>query len=285
MITSEINIKSNVESVWKALTDKIQMGEWYFDIPDFELEVGKIFNFYEPGTAKLFHHQCVIKSIEPNKKFSHTWTHPSHSKGESLLTWLLEEKDGITKVVLQHEGLENFADAGPEFAPENYQMGWDGYIAMLKNYVYGIRKHTYQIEISASKKRVWKTLFGEKTYGLWTAAFCEGAYYKGTLDVGSRIHFLSVGGSGMYADVVFSKPNKSIYFQHLGELTDFIEQPINEKTERWSGAFENYILVKSAGKTLLTVEVDLSPDYVDFFDNAFPLGLKKVKELSEIPSL
>ncbi|WP_430612285.1 hypothetical protein [Flavobacterium sp. JP2137] len=80
---------------------------------------------------------------------------------------------------MRHQGLENFADAGPGFEPENYQIGWDGYMALLKNFVYGIRKHTYSIEIQASAAQVWKVLFDAHTYGEWTGAFCEGAYFTG----------------------------------------------------------------------------------------------------------
>ena len=150
MIVSKITIKEPAEKIWQALTDKNQMKEWYFDIPDFDLKTGAVFNFYEPGGKNDYHHRCVVKEIEPNRKFSHSWTHPGHSKGESLVTWLLNEKNGITEVVLQHEGIENFADAGAAFAPENYQAGWNGFMSILKNYVYGIRKHTYEIAIKAT---------------------------------------------------------------------------------------------------------------------------------------
>jgi len=142
MITSKVIIKEAASKVWQALTDKKQMKEWYFDIADFELKVGAVFNFYEPGGANKFHHRCVIREIEPERKFSHTWTHPSHCQGESRVTWLINEKNGITEVVLQHQGVENFAGAGPEFVPGNYQKGWDGLLSILKNYVSGIHNHT-----------------------------------------------------------------------------------------------------------------------------------------------
>jgi len=135
MIQTKIVIKATGAKVWQALTEKDQMKEWYFDIPDFELKDGAVFNFYEPGEARQFHHRCQIKEIVPFKKLTHTWTHPSHSKGESLVTWLLKEENGSTEVTLQHEGIENFADAGPEFAAESYQIGWDELLAMLKNYL------------------------------------------------------------------------------------------------------------------------------------------------------
>ncbi len=281
MVTSTITIKAPVSTIWQALTDQQQMKQWYFDIADFELGLGKTFNFYEPGTAKQYHHQCVIKAIEVDKLFSHTWTHPSHSKGESLLTWILEDLGDATKVTLQHRGLENFADAGPGFEPENYQMGWDGYLAILKNYIYGIRKQIFTIEINATAEKVWQVLFDDQTYKVWTAAFCEGSYFTGDLKAGSRIHFLTNQGGGMYSDIIFCTPNQSVYFQHLGEIKDFKELPIDELTEKWSGSFENYILTEQADKTTLTVEIDLTADHIAYFEEAFPKGLLIVKQLAE----
>jgi uncharacterized protein YndB with AHSA1/START domain len=281
MVKTNILIKAPAADIWQALTLKEQMKEWYFDIPDFELKVGATFNFYEQGEARQFHHRCVIKEIIPGRKFSHTWTHPSHSKGESLVTWLLEEKDGATEVTLTHEGLENFANAGPEFAPENYQKGWDGFMFVLKNYLNGIRKHTWSIEIQASVEKVWNVLLNDDTYRQWTAAFCEGSYYRGALEQGGKIHFLSPEGTGMYSRVVFFQPPAMVMFQHIGEIVDFEEQPLDEASEKWTGSFENYFLNEKEGKTTLVAEVELSPENAAYFGEAFPKGLEKIKELAE----
>jgi len=282
MIISKIQIKAPAEKIWQALTDKTQMKEWYFDIPDFELKEGATFNFYEPGGKNEFHHRCVIKEIEPGKTFSHTWTHPDHSKGESRVTWLLNENNGITEVTLQHEGVENFADGGAAFAPENYQMGWDGFMSILKNYSYGIRKHTYEIRINATAEKVWDVLWSKESYPKWTEAFCAGSYYTGEMKPGNRIHFLAPDHGGMYSDVIFFTPYKNALFQHIGEIKNGVELPLDEQTEKWTGAFENYILSEEEGMTTLIAEVDLVPDHVSYFDEAFPKGLQKVKALSEM---
>lgn len=114
-----------LSNVWKAITDKNQMKEWYFTIEDFELKEGEEFNFTVSSEDGSYHHRCVIKEIVPLKRFTHTWTHPSHSKGESVITWDLESVDGGTKVTLTHTGVENFADGGVQFARENYVSGWE----------------------------------------------------------------------------------------------------------------------------------------------------------------
>lgn len=69
-IITEHKINAPAEKVWKALTDKEEMKVWYFDITDFELEAGKIFNFYEPGEEKKYHHQAEILEILPNENSS-----------------------------------------------------------------------------------------------------------------------------------------------------------------------------------------------------------------------
>jgi uncharacterized protein YndB with AHSA1/START domain len=282
MLTKKVIIKESIEKVWQALSDKKQMKEWYFDIPDFELKEGAVFNFFEPGGENRFHHQCRMLEIVPCKKLSYTWTYPSYSKGESIVTWNLEYADGITEVTLQHKDIENLADAGPDFATENYHMGWEAFMATLKNYIYGIRRHTYTITINATPEKVWKVLLDDETYRLWTSVFCEGSYFTGDLKPGARIHFLTPDGSGMYSDIVLYSPNTNVLFQHIGEMKNFVEQPIDEATERWTGAFENYYLKIADNRTTIIAEIDLTPDHVNSFNEFFSKGLEKIKELSEL---
>jgi uncharacterized protein YndB with AHSA1/START domain len=281
MIIKKVTIKESTAKVWQALTDKNQMKEWYFDIPDFELKEGSVFNFYEPGGENRFHHQCRMLEIVPGKKLSYTWMYPNHSKGVSIVTWILKEADGITEVTLQHEGIENLADAGPDFSTENYHMGWEAFMATLKNYIYGIRRHTYSIAINATPEKVWNVLLNDETYRLWTSVFCEGSYFTGDLKPGSRIHFLTPDGSGMYSDIILYTPNSNVLFQHIGEMQNFAEQPIDEASEKWTGAFENYYLKITDNRTTLIAEIDLTPDHVNSFNEFFPKGLEKIKELSE----
>lgn len=135
-IIVEATMNANIDEAWVAITDKKLFKKWYFNIPDFELKEGHTFNFYEPGSEKKFHHQCTIKEIIAKKKLKHTWTHPSHSKGTSMITWQFEDLGGQTKVTLRHEGTEHFKDGGPMFYRESYAAGWDEIVKQnLKNFV------------------------------------------------------------------------------------------------------------------------------------------------------
>jgi uncharacterized protein YndB with AHSA1/START domain len=130
-IVVEAKYHASPEKVWRAITDKEQMKQWYFDIPDFDLKSNSIFNFYEPGSEKKFHHRCTIKEIVPNRKFQHTWTYPNRIKGESLVTWEMAQAGEYTSVTLTHEGIENFAEAGNDFARENFVGGWNEIVGRL----------------------------------------------------------------------------------------------------------------------------------------------------------
>lgn len=123
-IVTTATYNAPVEKVWQAITDREEMRQWYFDMPDFEPRVGCTFSFYEPGGANKFLHRCTISEVVPHKRLRHTWTHPELSKGSSVVTWELEPVGDKTRVTLTHEGVESFADGGADFARANYVEGW-----------------------------------------------------------------------------------------------------------------------------------------------------------------
>ena len=124
-------------AIWQAITEKEQMKQWYFDIPDFDPRINSSFNFYEHGNDKKFHHQCVIKEIMPTKLLQHTWTYPDKSKGASLVTWEIIPIGHFTLVQLTHDGVESFSDGGSDFLRENYVAGWNEIIGKsLRSYLY-----------------------------------------------------------------------------------------------------------------------------------------------------
>lgn len=129
-------VKAPVEKVWTALTDKAQMKEWYFDIPDFELGLHNEFNFFEPGGENKFHHRGEILEIIPQQKLKHTWTYPEFSKEKTIVKWELERGEDGTLIQLTHKGLENLEHLGNNFQKESFTNGWTEIVGKnLKEYV------------------------------------------------------------------------------------------------------------------------------------------------------
>lgn len=268
--------------VWEALTNTEIMKVWYFDISNFKLAVGSEFSFYE-GDKKEYLHEGEILKAEQNAVLQHTWKHPQQSKGSSIVTWEIEETgDNKVKVTLSHEGLENFADAGPNFAPANYEMGWNAIVKTnLRNYLYGIKKIVFEQEIKSSAETVWNKMWDKKSYTDWTTPFCAGTYFTGEIELGSRIHFIAPSFDGMYSDVFYLIPNKLIIFKHIGNLKDLKELPIDAEAERWTGSFETYKLNEVDGVTTVTAEIDCVPEYINYMEEKFPLALQELKKISE----
>ncbi|HMR90669.1 MAG TPA: SRPBCC domain-containing protein [Chitinophagaceae bacterium] len=115
-----------VEKVWKAITDKAQMKEWYFDISEFKPEAGFGFQFTGQGhDGDKYIHLCRITHAEPHKKLRYSWSYQGMD-GISYVTFeLFPEGESSTRLRLTHEGIESFQQTGNrDFAPESFAGGW-----------------------------------------------------------------------------------------------------------------------------------------------------------------
>ena len=113
-----------IDKVWKAITDKEQMKEWYFDLSSFKPEAGFEFEFSGGDDKVSFRHLCKITSVVPGKKLSYTWAY-DQLPGSSEVTFELFEEGDKTRLRLTHTGLESFAANGTMFQPESFAAGWN----------------------------------------------------------------------------------------------------------------------------------------------------------------
>src|SRR5687767_8929825 len=133
-----------------------------------------------------------------------------------------------------------------------------------------LKKLEFRIVIAAPKEKVWRVLWQDETYRLWTRVFSEGSHAVSDWKEGSKILFLGPEGSGMYSRIEKMVPNEKMFFTHLGEVKDGKEQPESPETGSWAGAQENYTLQDQAGSTVLQVSIDVTGDHTDFFKQTFP---------------
>lgn len=135
-IIIEQKVNAPAEKVWKALTDKNEMKIWYFDIPDFILETGRVFNFYEPGNEHKYHHQAEILEVVPGQKLKHSWLYPDFSDQKTTVQWEIQEEGEKTLVRFTHQDIENFNNLGENFSEKAFKEGWTGIISQsLKPYL------------------------------------------------------------------------------------------------------------------------------------------------------
>lgn len=144
-----------------------------------------------------------------------------------------------------------------------------------------MEKLKFTIDIQASKEKVWNSLWEDANYRNWTSAFCEGSYAESDWNEGSKILFLGPTGGGMYSMIEKKIPNEFMSFKHLGEVKELKELSNDEKSKAWTGSHENYTLTSNGNSTHLLVELDSVEEHIDYFKEAFPKALERLKNIAE----
>lgn len=114
--------------VWKAITEKDLMKQWYFDLKEFKPVVGFTFKFtggHEDGVQYI--HLCEVTEVEFEKKLTYSWKYEGY-EGISFVTFELSEEDGKTRLDFAHLGLSTFPYNNLDFALHNFEAGWDHFI-------------------------------------------------------------------------------------------------------------------------------------------------------------
>lgn len=152
-----------------------------------------------------------------------------------------------------------------------------------------MEKQQFSIAIDAPREKVWNTLWNDDSYPAWTAVFSEGS--RAEIDgkpagqqgwkKGSKIMFLNSKGEGMVSSIAENIPHEYLSIRHLGFIKDGIEDTESEQVKKWAGALENYTLKTVDGNTEVTVDMDITEEYKDYFVNTWPKALDKLKELAE----
>ena len=141
-----------------------------------------------------------------------------------------------------------------------------------------INRLQFSIDIKAEKTKIWKALWNESSYRDWASVFFEGSYaIADNWEEGSKVLFLSPDQSGIYSIIETHIPNKTIMFKHIGSVLKGEEQPIDDETKTWSGATETYTLTEGTDCNILTVEIGVLDEHLNFMTITFPKALEKVK--------
>lgn len=119
----ERTLNAPAEKVWKAITDKDQMKQWYFDLSEFKPEVGFEFTFNGGSEDKVYVHLCKVTKVEPGKTLQYSWRYDGYP-GNSFVTFELFPDGDTTRLKLTHEGIETFATDNKDFARSSFEAGW-----------------------------------------------------------------------------------------------------------------------------------------------------------------
>ncbi len=138
----------------------------------------------------------------------------------------------------------------------------------------------FHAAIRAPRALVWDTMLADTSYRQWTAPFCEGSYFEGSWQQGSRMRFLSPGGDGMAAVIAESRQPEFLSIKQLGFIRNGVEAG-PEETPAWAPAYENYTFTEVNTGTELVVTVDIPDEYEDYLIKTWPIALDCLRVLCE----
>lgn len=150
-----------------------------------------------------------------------------------------------------------------------------------------MEKLTFTTIINAPKEKVWHTMLDDATYRQWTKAFNEGSRYEGVWETGSEMKFIGCDengkeSGGMYSRIKEARPYEFVSIEHLGMINENGEiDTTSESVKKWTPAFENYTFKDVDGGTEVLVEIDISDEWKDMFNDMWPKALVKLKEIAE----
>lgn len=137
----------------------------------------------------------------------------------------------------------------------------------------------FQVEIDASREKVWATLWQDETFREWASLIDPETYMVGELKEGNEVQFISAhGGYGVTSLVEKYIEGEFLLLRHQADTQD---EGKREREKEWTGGAESYALTDNIGATILTVTFDIPPEQEEYFNANFPKALERVKLLAE----
>lgn len=283
-ITVQATINAPLEKVWNYFTQPKHIIRWNNASADWHTTKADV--DLQPGGS--FSSRMEAKDGSMGFDFGGVY---QEVENHSYYTYIMDDERQVK--VSFHEvpdGVEvkEVFDAEMENSVEMQKEGWQAILDNFKTYTESdtnlVRLH-FEILIKNSPAEVYSTMLEKPTYEEWTDVFSPGSTYIGTWEEGSRILFVSQGvegnQNGMVSQIVKNKENKLVDIEHLGELREGVEIMDGKEVEMWKGAHEIYTFEEKGTDTLLLVDLDTTMEYDDFFTEAYPKALGKLKEICE----
>jgi uncharacterized protein YndB with AHSA1/START domain len=284
IITVSAFINAPVEKVWNYWTTPSNVERWNFASTDWlcpkaenDLRQGGKFSYRMESRdgSYGFDFWGTYSRIEQNRLIESVL-----GDGRSLLV-TFEKSDNGTVVTEKFE-------AETENPAEMQKVGWQAILDNFRKHAESMNKMNrmhFEIAISAPVDKVWNTMLDENTFREWTSEFNPHSYYKGSWNKGSKIHFIGSDPDGnmggMVSRIRENIQNRFVSIEHLGILKGEEEITSGPEVDGWAGALENYTFAEKNGQTVVSVDVDTSHEFANYFTETWPRALNKLKAVAE----
>ncbi len=132
-IVKTIFLKADAETVWRFLTDKDKLGQWFFSA-DSDLTARSDYVLQGEADDGSKVRKCwgsVLELDRPNK-LVYTFTIEPLGGAMTTVTWRLEQVHGGTRLMLEHEGIDAAAGDSALSLLMALDGGWDAHLDRLR---------------------------------------------------------------------------------------------------------------------------------------------------------
>jgi len=130
-IVIEAVINAPPDAVWNAVTSTDRMRDWQFDIKDFKPVPGFEFTFLGGPEGRKYLHVCKVTDAVPARKIAYSWYFDGYG-GMSQVSFEMFPAGAGTRLRLTHAGVDTFPASNPDFAKQNFVMGWTAIVQDIK---------------------------------------------------------------------------------------------------------------------------------------------------------
>jgi uncharacterized protein YndB with AHSA1/START domain len=283
-ITVKAGVNAPIEKVWSYWTDPKHIirwnnasDDWYTPRAENDLRVGGKFLYRMEARdgSDGFDFEGEYDSVVLLKQIRYTM-----SDGRSVKVTFDSDTDSTTVTELIETEQHNPIDI--------QQQGWQAILDNFRKYAersLSTETMHFEILIDAHPEKVYNTMIDQKHYTEWTSEFNPSSHYKGSWEKGSKILFLgdAADGSlgGMVSRIKENIPYRYISIEHVGIIENGREVLCGPDVDIWSGAQENYTFTEQNMQTLLSIDVDTTEKYRQYFVNTWPKALQRLKSICE----
>ncbi len=283
-ITIEATIKAPVEKVWDLWTNPVHLlhwnnasDDWLTSYAESDLRVdGRFMSRMESRDGSSgFDFSGRFTAVMPYRR----------------ITYLMDD-DRAVEITFSSQGdqtrvTETF-DAEHENPYELQKEGWQSILNNFKKYAEtkgsGELLH-FEKSIDADIDRVYQCMLDSSAFKDWTSIFNADSHFEGSWSKGSKIIFLGTdkdgNKGGMVGRIRENIPGKFVSIEYTGIITNGEEKYTGSEVDQWAGGLENYSFSRNEGKTLVRVDVDVNPEFVQYFEETWPGALDRLKEICE----
>ena len=288
-ITIQVTINTDQKKAWEYYTNPQHITHWNFASDDWQCPHAS--NDLKVGGKYI----ARMEAKDGSFGFDFEATYDEIVMGEKIKYTMSDGRQAIVnfKGDGTHSDVTVTFDAESENSIDLQRSGWQAILNNFKKYCESqanlkTKILSFNIVVHSSAEDAYDSMLGIKdinTYQHWTSVFNPSSTYVGDWEKGSKILFLGTDDNGkragMISRIIENIPNQFVSIQHYGIFEDEVEITEGPQVEKWAGGIENYTFKEQDHQTTITVDLGVIEEYIDYFNQTYPLALTKLKELIE----